>query len=153
MALNHVADRVRVCPLAISNQEGTALLYTIANCPENTLSAIHGRLPDEHTRQNLVNVTTIDSFCASQSLIPDIIKIDIEGFELHALRGARQTLSRQRPVVVWPGPRARQGARAGTIAGAASVGGGVSSSAPKRARALVGVASARRNAGAPAAAG
>lgn len=100
LALNHVADRVCVCPLAVSDREGTALLYTIANCPENTLSATHARLPEEHTQQNVVSVTTIDAFCASQSLIPNIIKIDIEGFELHALHGARQTLTRRRPVVV-----------------------------------------------------
>jgi FkbM family methyltransferase len=100
LALNHVANRVCVCPLAVSDREGTALLYTIANCPENTLSATHGRLPEEHTRENLVTVTTIDAFCASQSLVPNIIKIDIEGFELHALRGTRQTLARRRPIVV-----------------------------------------------------
>jgi FkbM family methyltransferase len=96
LALNDLADRVCVCPLAISDQEGRAFLYAIANSPENTLSAIHGRLP----RGQGAPITTIDGFCAAQALVPDIIKIDIEGFELHALRGARQTLARQRPIVV-----------------------------------------------------
>jgi len=100
LALNEVADRVCVSPLAVSDQEGRAFLYTIATCPENTLSAAHGRLPQAQARENPVSVITIDAFCASRSLAPDIIKIDIEGFEIHALRGARQTLGRQRPVVV-----------------------------------------------------
>jgi len=98
LALNQVADRVCVSPLAVSDQEGIAFLYTMANCPENTLSATHHRLPQP--QKHRVRVTTLDAFCASQSLVPDIIKIDIEGFELHALRGARETLIRQRPIVV-----------------------------------------------------
>src|SRR5439155_3307091 len=98
LALNQVADRVCVSPLAVSDQEGSAFLYTMANCPENTLSATHGRLPQP--REIPVSVTTIDAFCAAQALVPDILKIDIEGFELHALRDARQTLIRRRPVMV-----------------------------------------------------
>jgi FkbM family methyltransferase len=98
LALNQVADRVCVSPLAVSDQEGIAFFYTMANCPENTLSTTHGRLPEP--QKHPVRVTTLDIFCASQSLFPDIIKIDIEGFELHALRGAREILIRHRPIVV-----------------------------------------------------
>jgi FkbM family methyltransferase len=98
LALNEMNNRVSVRQLAVSDQEGSALLYTVANSPENTLSANHGRLPQ--ARGATVTVTTLDAFCASQSLIPNIIKIDIEGFEIHALRGARRILEHSRPIVV-----------------------------------------------------
>jgi len=43
-----------------------------------------------------VAVTTIDEFCARRQLTPDFIKIDVEGAELDVLRGARDTIGRQR---------------------------------------------------------
>jgi len=41
---------------------------------------------------------TLDDYAMSHNIWPDFVKMDIEGFELDALRGARQVLSR-RPVL------------------------------------------------------
>lgn len=44
-----------------------------------------------------IEMTTIDDFCKSNGILPDFIKMDIEGSELDALKGARNTLIQKRP--------------------------------------------------------
>lgn len=41
-----------------------------------------------------VRVTTIDELCERYGFTPDLIKIDVEGYEVGVLEGAKQTLSR-----------------------------------------------------------
>jgi FkbM family methyltransferase len=47
-----------------------------------------------------VEVTTIDSFFASEDCPPNFIKIDVEGHESAVLEGARDTLDRHRPTLL-----------------------------------------------------
>ena len=66
-----------------------------------------GRL-DVTTR--LVPQVTLDAFAEERRLVPDLVKIDVEGNELAVLEGARGLLDRVRPVVLlesWPGGRGR----------------------------------------------
>jgi FkbM family methyltransferase len=98
LTLNEVEDRISVIPMAVSDDCGTAEFYVVSDSPENTLSQKHTRLPG--AEKVTVKVTTIDAFCAERRLVPRLIKMDIEGFELHALRGARETLLSHRPLVV-----------------------------------------------------
>ena len=44
-----------------------------------------------------VPVTTIDAFCVDRDIVPNFIKMDIEGAEFDALEGARQTIQQYRP--------------------------------------------------------
>jgi FkbM family methyltransferase len=94
LAMNEVADRVVVVPSAVSNSTGSALLTTNSTAGTNKLTQARTGGTVE------VAVTTIDSYCEEQGIAPALIKVDIEGFEFHALRGARQTLTKYRPVVV-----------------------------------------------------
>ena len=45
-------------------------------------------------------VETIDGLVERLGIVPDVIKMDIEGGEIHALAGAADTLARHRPVVL-----------------------------------------------------
>lgn len=44
--------------------------------------------------------TTLDAFCHTHGIRPDVIKIDVEGAEFSVLEGAREILSAARPLLV-----------------------------------------------------
>lgn len=59
------------------------------NAPDVNISRYH--------ESYLVEVTTIDKFVTTNNIQPKAIKIDIEGFELYALYGAKSTLEKYSP--------------------------------------------------------
>lgn len=76
---------------ALSDRSGRAELY--ANFEGSTLASLHKRSLEHHNIAHEkvadINTTTIDEFCKSRHLEKiDILKLDIEGHELQALRGA-----------------------------------------------------------------
>ena len=46
-----------------------------------------------------VQMTTLDTYCKSNDLHPEVIKIDVEGAELRVLKGLRMTIKQLMPVV------------------------------------------------------
>ncbi|OGM02188.1 hypothetical protein A3K72_04305, partial [Candidatus Woesearchaeota archaeon RBG_13_36_6] len=51
-------------------------------------------------QQHLASATSIDSYVAQTGYIPDLIKLDIEGGEMDALRGAQDTIERYSPCII-----------------------------------------------------
>jgi len=47
-----------------------------------------------------IEMTTIDAFCVENRVVPRLIKIDIEGYEFHALRSASGVLMAHKPTIV-----------------------------------------------------
>lgn len=79
--------------LGLSDTRGSAF---IINRPDNSGGA---RLCSSGEGDR-IDITTLDAFCEKESLESiDLIKIDVEGFEEHLLRGGLQVLSRFKPVV------------------------------------------------------
>ena len=42
---------------------------------------------------------TLDSFCDESGLIPEVIKIDVEGAEINVLKGAKNILKKYKPII------------------------------------------------------
>ncbi|MGY6558260.1 MAG: FkbM family methyltransferase [Nitritalea sp.] len=100
VSLNPAFDERIVClPLGLAETAGRQMLYTRAGANEgvNTL------FQDAQHQQPLevIELDTLDSVCKRQGIKHvDFVKIDIEGAELAALKGAEQTLRKHLPTLL-----------------------------------------------------
>lgn len=87
-------------PLAVSEANAPLRLYkSIIDFNDSA----HSTLPSEKHSVDFIEIpaTTIDDFVQSRGVQKlNVIKIDIEGAEMSAFKGMRQTLSRFRPMVI-----------------------------------------------------
>jgi FkbM family methyltransferase len=88
--LNGVADRVEIVNAAVAGSEGTVAMTAPGAIGINRV------VPSSEPGLLQVCAVTIDGFCATHRVRPDVIKIDVEGLELDVLRGARRTLATNR---------------------------------------------------------
>ena len=92
LAMNNAAH-VSAVQVALSGSTGTAALHRHR---ESNLGR-HSLLPVNEGDTVVVPTTTLDEYWASRGFgdrVPRLIKMDIEGHELVALRGAREVLTR-----------------------------------------------------------
>lgn len=93
IALNQLETQLRLKPKAIGSEEGTVNFVL-----EDT--GFVQILPSNNTIKTIdVEVTTLDLECKRLNIYPDLLKIDVEGFELEALKGAENLLSRKKPTI------------------------------------------------------
>jgi FkbM family methyltransferase len=98
LQLNGLIDRVTIVDAAVSDRAGSAVLHAMGTSGENTLNP--ARFNASEREAMTVPVTTIDDYCRLHGAVPAVIKLDVEGYELHALRGAADTLATHRPTVI-----------------------------------------------------
>lgn len=91
VGLNGLAGRVEVVPAAVGRARGEATLYAAGVEGMSRLGEPNELLAGR-AREITVPVVTLDEFCDEKSLEPDWLFIDIEGFEMAALSGARRLL-------------------------------------------------------------
>jgi FkbM family methyltransferase len=98
ISLNPFAN-ILLVPLAVSDREGEALLYTTAGSADGRANLFRGGA--DQTESERVRTVTLDGWRRGEGLPgPDFIKLDVEGAELAALTGARQTLSQGDPLLL-----------------------------------------------------
>lgn len=99
LARNIEHGSVEVIAKAAAETGGSALLHAADGRPEYSSLAplVHGRAVTGSSSVATVPTITIDEVCGELGLQPKVIKLDCEGGELAALRGATATLKNHRP--------------------------------------------------------
>src|SRR5262249_57953637 len=75
-------------------RRNVALNPSLARAPEPRLARITGRTTGK------LDVTLDDLAFAGEGFVPDLVKLDVEGWELRALEGGERLLAEQRPHLV-----------------------------------------------------
>jgi len=94
LAINGVADRVKVVPVALGDAHGEVELHEHSDPYLNSVGATDPR--GVGTKTSRVRLTTIDDVCREERFEPSILRMDVQGFERAALSGARETIFRGR---------------------------------------------------------
>jgi FkbM family methyltransferase len=47
-----------------------------------------------------LNQVSLDSYCLGNNLLPDVIKIDVEGYEYHVLLGSQNIIYKNKPIII-----------------------------------------------------
>jgi FkbM family methyltransferase len=98
--LNGYADRITHFPVALSETPGAGTLVFDDNA--SSLGYLQDAADPSAQKSGLtVNLMTMDQIVSETGLLPKLIKIDIEGYEVKALNGASTLLQDQdAPVIV-----------------------------------------------------
>jgi FkbM family methyltransferase len=94
VAANGYADRVEVIAAALGSNPGRMPFYLT---PGGDTSSLHADAAPGQPTQVEVEVTTGDAAVAGAEV--QVVKLDVEGGEVEALRGLHATLRRCRPIV------------------------------------------------------
>ena len=98
--------QVHIVPAAVSNRDDRAMPFYLVNQGlsfRNSLTIGPDDTPFLSPKDKLridVICTTLDSFVKLTGIIPDVVKIDVEGAELLVLEGARHVLECYHPVLI-----------------------------------------------------
>jgi FkbM family methyltransferase len=85
--LNNLDDRISCVQSALGDYDGIIAFMDNAGNPENHILS-------ERDSGLEVEIQRVDKFCESVGIYPQVIKIDVEGFENQVLNGLRATLSK-----------------------------------------------------------
>lgn len=98
---NRVANAT-VFKLGLSDEEVEVPINLYSSSGTNSLMwTLPAHHPTKLIGREMIRVARLDDFVEREALrLPDLIKLDIEGAELLALRGGRQLISRSQPVIV-----------------------------------------------------
>lgn len=100
VALNGI-ETIRIEDVAVSDSTGTLeFVMERSNANSHLLGTETSHFSTSPRGTLSVRATTLDDFVGQSGLIPDVLKVDVEGAESQVLAGARRTLVEHRPSVI-----------------------------------------------------
>jgi FkbM family methyltransferase len=91
---DHTAPDVEFCLVDGGDSSGNSLTIGGEGIP--FYEGEHG----ERRRSVKIESVCLDDYCEAECLVPDLIKIDVEGAELLVLQGAKAILAKYRPALI-----------------------------------------------------
>lgn len=103
--LQAIFSNCNVNNIALSNSKGTHQfkIPVINGVVDNCLSSLEVGNKEENETEAIiyeVKTDTLDNFTKEKNVIPDVIKIDVEGHELSVLKGAEKFISKYHPTLI-----------------------------------------------------
>ncbi|HEY0546076.1 MAG TPA: FkbM family methyltransferase [Pyrinomonadaceae bacterium] len=96
VALNDAGEQIEVIAQAVSEAQDEAEFFATELEGFSRLGQPNPEASHEKLTAVTVPITSVDAFCAGRKLSPDWITMDIEGYEIAALSGARETIKAAR---------------------------------------------------------
>lgn len=95
LELNKVSN-AETCAFALGDENTTAFIYDNWDINRGGASLV---IRNEASAGHQVEVRKLDE-ALPEDLSPKVIKIDVEGFELQVLKGAKETIAKARPMLI-----------------------------------------------------
>jgi FkbM family methyltransferase len=91
---------ITACKLGLSDKKSSMEMNLYGSSGKNSLFLRPSKV-DPLVGQEVISLVTLDGLIQDERLNPpDLMKIDIEGSELYALKGARKTIKKYQPVLL-----------------------------------------------------
>lgn len=96
-------DSIQLFNVAVGETDQTVQFHVPLSDEHSTLASRNISFTDVASARSQtisVDMVSLDGFCASNDVDVDFIKIDVEGFELEVLNGAKELIARRPPALV-----------------------------------------------------
>jgi len=85
--LNKAEPQIKVVKRAVSNKSGTAVIHL-----SDKQSGTHSLSVDRGGSSREIQTVSVDEYCKKHKIVPDVIKIDVEGHEASVFDGMTNCL-------------------------------------------------------------
>jgi FkbM family methyltransferase len=100
VAINKCQEKVDVVEMAVDKEPGTAKFFIHSTIGGRGNTLVQNAKLGMTSSSYEVKVTSVDVFVKEKNIKVDCVKIDAEGAELGVLRGAANTINKQRPIIL-----------------------------------------------------